>query len=577
MLNKVAASILFLFSLSSVAQNMPNDLMNRAANLPESKLQIGFANAKDLQHFTRRFESHHGPRRLIDLANVRFGDLDLDLCLTTKEYNLFLAAQNQWENADVDVKRTQVMAYFTPWYWEQMNVKGDAYTTISQLAKNETSLDWLVLFQGSAIRSQWAQPDGLLTDEKAKTAEREWTVFRNLKSTELDRFANEKLKDVKTCTPAAGPVKSQSQVKYIDSARGIYDAILPKLDEIKTPGQWSGKAGVAAFIGVLSGLSGNPEMREQAHKLLTEARGLNLKSKDTSFLEGAPGIAMAALTVYKVTRDQRFLEIALERGEAAKLNEFNEQAYGTAGIGLTTIALYRETKDAKWLKKSEEAALALKNTGVSRRNMTWWPMGSVFPSIFAGFGHGSAGIGYFLMKLYEETGKKEYLQLAERAAQHVLNTAHENADGLHWTWYQPPIGYGSIWKYQWSHGNFGIAYLFESLSRNTKATKWKVALEKTLRPAIKEGDTFGYDDGGQCCGKAGQGDLWVELYRLTKQEKYLVRAKETAKFLIDQEGRAYLKFGRTPKEYPLGYNGLSGIGLFLLQLHSPDKMFLPFQ
>ncbi len=78
---------------------------------------------------------------------------------------------------------------------------------------------------------------------------------------------------------------------------------------------------------------------------------------------------------------------------------------------------------------------------------------------------------------------------------------------------------------------------------------------------------------GICHGVAGNAYVFLLLYRLTKNEKYIFRAKVFAEFMITPEFKRQAR--RPDSPYSL-YEGLAGALCFLLDLLNPDQAAFPF-
>lgn len=78
---------------------------------------------------------------------------------------------------------------------------------------------------------------------------------------------------------------------------------------------------------------------------------------------------------------------------------------------------------------------------------------------------------------------------------------------------------------------------------------------------------------GLCHGVAGNGYVFLLLYRLTADEKYLFRANTFAQFLTTSD---FKKEARTPDcPYSL-YEGLAGTVCYILDLFTPKSAAFPF-
>ncbi|GIY88586.1 lanC-like protein 3 homolog [Caerostris extrusa] len=121
----------------------------------------------------------------------------------------------------------------------------------------------------------------------------------------------------------------------------------------------------------------------------------------------------------------------------------------------------------------------------------------------------------------------------------------------------------------WCHGAPGVIYLMAAAY-----LKWK--REEYLASCLAAGEVV-WNKGllkkgpGLCHGIAGNGYVFLLLYRLTGDKKHLHRAHQFAKFLTSEE----FKKAKIPdKPYSL-FEGIAGTVCFLADLMQPDKAHFP--
>lgn len=78
---------------------------------------------------------------------------------------------------------------------------------------------------------------------------------------------------------------------------------------------------------------------------------------------------------------------------------------------------------------------------------------------------------------------------------------------------------------------------------------------------------------GICHGIAGNGYVFLLLYRLTGDKKHLYRANKFGEFLFSNE---CIQGSRTPDNPYSLYEGLAGTVCYLADLTQPDKAHFPF-
>lgn len=123
----------------------------------------------------------------------------------------------------------------------------------------------------------------------------------------------------------------------------------------------------------------------------------------------------------------------------------------------------------------------------------------------------------------------------------------------------------------WCHGAGGIVYLMAKAYLTWREEKYLKCCEKSAdliwqKGLLKKGP-------GICHGVAGNGYVFLLMYRLTENIKYLHRAITFAHFMESEE---FKRNARTP-DYPYSlYEGLAGTACFLADLSDPSRAAFPF-
>jgi len=107
---------------------------------------------------------------------------------------------------------------------------------------------------------------------------------------------------------------------------------------------------------------------------------------------------------------------------------------GVAGVGLFLIEIYDKTHNKQYLEYAEGSARWLINQAVSVEKGYKWPHpdGDI-PSgwYLSSQGTGTSGIGEFFLKMYQITHKEEYLKYAKGAAEWLMTCAVQDNGGLY--------------------------------------------------------------------------------------------------------------------------------------------------
>ena len=269
--------------------------------------------------------------------------------------------------------------------------------------------------------------------------------------------------------------------------------------------------------------------------------------------------------------------------------------------------LFKEPSAEDFVEYAKQTASWIKTTEkISRFGKTWnqspdstenfddYPM--LTPKSLYG---GSAGVGLFYLRLYQETKIPEYLEEAKNAAEEIIKTD----EGVEF--YNKTIN-GKIddsnklvhvknmpgWAAGWGNGPTGRAYLVLKLYELTGEEKYKVYVAKVgddLIAAAKKGETGIYwSEQNDLCGDAGYISFLVSATELTGDKKYVDAAKQFGDFILTKGkpapkgGTYYNVVDLTIIDFPKDVfwvnlaHGTSGVGWALTILYNAtkDKRFL---
>ena len=333
---------------------------------------------------------------------------------------------------------------------------------------------------------------------------------------------------------------------------------------------YSGDAGVAILFVGLFRATGKREWLDAARGRLD--RALARIGDDPGLYTGRAGVGQVCLDAYRASGEEAFLAHARECAKGLADPKATDIISGAAGIGIFQLNLHAVTRAKEDLDAARRTGERLKARAIREDSTACWRAGSDETSrIYTGFSHGAAGIGCFLLELSRATGEKAFLDLAEEAARFVArNAMPEGEDG--WLWYRtvPPDKEEEI-RIQWCHGAPGNGLLFLALVRAGRE-EFRPALARCLATTTRRGRTA-RAGGCQCHGAAGNAELLLEAYALTKDEALLDEARRSgsALLLTSGDGFAVDTSGYDPS-YMLG---LAGIGHFFLRLSDPAGTPLP--
>jgi lantibiotic modifying enzyme len=366
----------------------------------------------------------------------------------------------------------------------------------------------------------------------------------------------------------------------------------PKVPKSVNTSLYAGTPGIVLFFLEAYSSTGNQAYLQDALggadtllAALPPERGMGL-------YEGLSGVLFALEETFKATGDQKYKKglldglerirgAAVEKGPGIEWGSVTDIISGSAGTGLFLIYAFHETKDRAWLDLAARAGARLIELGRPENGGLKWAMDPEFPRLMPNFSHGTAGIAYFLARLYQETKKKEFLDAASAGAKYLLSIASTEGETCR-IFHHEPDG-KDLYYLGWCHGPVGTARLFYVLSEATGDSSWLAWVRRSANALLKSGipdkETPGFwNNDGICCGLAGVGEFFLDLGRALKDKSYLefsdrVTARLLAKatqagkqmFWVQAEHRVRPDFQVAQTGY---MQGAAGIGMFLLRLDS---------
>ena len=209
------------------------------------------------------------------------------------------------------------------------------------------------------------------------------------------------------------------------------------------------------------------------------------------------GVAYAFSEAAAITGDNYYLDCyqkimdrmyELDRNENLLMAMGNDIISGCAGSGLFFLYAYEKYNDEKALKVAEKAAFyMIANRMITARGYFWYP-GQTYLHHMPNFSHGTAGVSYFLARMYEVTGESSYLDAAKEGARY-LEAIADKGDGTFKVMHTE--GNDDLYYLGWCHGPTGTMRLFVKLYQLTGDKHW-FDLVNQCAQAIKQSPIFEY-------------------------------------------------------------------------------------
>lgn len=330
---------------------------------------------------------------------------------------------------------------------------------------------------------------------------------------------------------------------------------------------------------------------EGANYLLTAV----VHQKGMGLYTGISGIGFVLWEVFKATKKEKYREgvrhcinwirnSAKRVGEGVQWNSSTDIISGTAGIGLFLLTMAKELKDPTLYDLAAAAGKRLLELGIPAKDGLKWRMNPYFSRLMPNFSHGTAGVAYFLAALYKDTKKKKFLDGALAGASYLLSVAKKNGDTCLIFHHEP--GGEDLYYLGWCHGPVGTARLFYRLYEVTADKTWMEWVKKSAHSIMKSGipekQTPGFwNNVGRCCGSAGVAEFFLDLYRITNDQKYIAFSKKMTRHLLKKatpagKGLKWIQAEhRVRPDLLVAQTGLmqgaAGIGLWLLKLDAFEK------
>ena len=384
-----------------------------------------------------------------------------------------------------------------------------------------------------------------------------------------------------------------------DGSAGI-GIFLIRLYEATSDERWLKEAEEAAAHIIATQVG--PEWYE--HTLHSEVKGIiPVPGWAAGAYNGPVGEAYFLEDLYQVTRKQEYRDFVLRTAdvlmEAASRDErglfWSEQEDITADGGFIVFLdiVYRCTGIRKYLDFASEAAERVAKDALNAPNggkfwklldlsMIDFPKDTTFPN----WSHGTTGTAWMFAALYQDTGKKEFLELAKAGLEYAMNISVGDEKGRLIPYQDHPVTGPTYDKYYLStcHGPVGSTLAFREVYEVTGEELYKNWTIELSRGIVKAGAPERHSWGFwncqcQCCGTAGILEHFAEMYEYTGEKEFYDYMIRTADVLLsDSDHRTsgsrtwYDSWWRTIPtrvvSYPGLYVGAAGCGSSLLRAYA---------
>jgi lantibiotic modifying enzyme len=354
-----------------------------------------------------------------------------------------------------------------------------------------------------------------------------------------------------------------------------------------------GAAGTLVFLHELNRAAGKEEYAEAMRRGIRFLDENLPNVKLFGLYEGVAGIAFSlsqlsenpdAAAVCSKAIDDLVAGAKKQANGGVRWNDGNDIISGSAGIGLTLLSLGQELRRPELINLAVQAGTDLVSRSVLTACGRYWLHKIGAEKQYPNFSHGTAGIAYFLLKLYEQTGEKRFIDAAIDGANYLKSIASSNPPTRCLLPHELPEQ-NDLFYLGWCHGPAGTGRFFYELFAVTNDPQWKTfanaAAESLLQSGVPEKQTPGYwNNISRCCGAVAIGEFFLARYRLTKavsDRAFAIRIGEYLKTRAqtDSGGLKWIQAeNRIEPDKEQAQTGLmqgaAGIGLFFIHLAELD-------
>ncbi|WP_214483784.1 class III lanthionine synthetase LanKC [Bacillus sp. SM2101] len=250
------------------------------------------------------------------------------------------------------------------------------------------------------------------------------------------------------------------------------------------------------------------------------------------------------------------------------LNKSTDIYTGLSGVGLANLYFWTITRDTSYIKMAKEVGDRLLDTGIKNEKGIYWP--SPEGETHIGYSRGSSGTALYLLYLYQATNEQKYLDCGKEALDFDLNNSIKY-EGI--ASFPRRVSNSNIVSPYWAFGTAGVATTVLRYFIVTESKYYKDQLNQIETDTFRKFSLFP----GLYNGLSGIGNFLLDCYQFLNEEKYLHRAYDIAKSInsfkiLKGDGVAFPGDNLFRINNDFG-TGSSGIALFLHRLLNQGSNF----
>lgn len=320
-------------------------------------------------------------------------------------------------------------------------------------------------------------------------------------------------------TPLA-PLRSDEDLRRIVGAIGGYivDQIQSGDDPLELPTDY--RRFVTNRLSVATGASGIAHFLERTRgevpgafmdALVRDASKVKNERYAPGLYVGSSGIAWTLLALGMREQAETLMETA---AGSPLLFENADLFYGAAGWGLANLFFFEQLGDQKYLDRAVHAFAEIQPK-LERENDGYFYTNA--GDVYAGLGHGASGIGYFLLRLSQVTGKDEHLAIARGLLDYDLSKGEETEEVVR---FHRSVNDPTFYPY-WRVGSAGIGSVALRFHAALGDARYLEIARKIARELTDGYSVFP----SNFLGMTGFGNFFVDMYQHTGEQSYLEEAR----------------------------------------------------
>jgi lantibiotic modifying enzyme len=352
---------------------------------------------------------------------------------------------------------------------------------------------------------------------------------------------------------------------------------------------YSGTAGIALFLARLYAATGEAAFRDAALGAMSHAVTHLHELPPAGLLglyTGLPGIALGAAEVGVAVGEERWVEMGRRLMLAAAAVDPGERPLdvmaGAAGAVAGLACFARRYGGEPLLDAAGTLAAFLESRAVRRDGEWSWAMpgGLAAPgeAPLSGLAHGTGGIAWALLELYEATGEPRWGEAARAGLRYEARRfcpVHRNWPDLRGLREDDPVP-ADRYLVQWCYGAGGMAHvLLRAVAvLGDEDDPLAAAALETVAEEVRAWPENRQPNFSLCHGMGGNAEALLHGASIMGRPDLLELARTAGRL-------GWERYGETGEPWPSGVQharetpslmwGMSGTGLFYLRLHDPSS------